>query len=76
MNAGRNNRHGEVNCLHCGMDTPVPESSSDVTVAGIFSDLEHHITIVRCRSCGREAPYLASDILILDEEAIAAHVGA
>ncbi len=76
MNAGRNKRKAEVNCLHCGMDTTVPESASALTVAGIFSDLEHHITIVRCRSCGKEAPYLASDIVILDEEAIAAHVGA
>ena len=68
--------HAEVICLHCGMDTPVPGSTSGVTVAGIFSDLEHHVSIVRCRSCGKEAPYLASDILILAEEANAAHLGA
>lgn len=76
MKAGRNNRQAEVNCLHCGMDTPIPESSSGAKVAGIFSGLEHHITIVRCRSCGKEAPYLATDIVVLTETANAAHLGA
>jgi hypothetical protein len=58
------------------MDTPVPESTSGVTVAGIFLELDHHISIVRCRSCGKEAPYLASDILVLAEAANAVHLGA
>jgi hypothetical protein len=58
------------------MDTPVPATMSRATVAGIFSDLEHHISIVRCRSCGKEAPYLASDILVLAEAANAARIGA
>jgi ribosomal protein L37E len=76
MNAGRNNRQGEVICLHCGMDTPVPATTSCATVAGIFLELDHHISIVRCRSCGKEAPYLASDILVLAEAANAARIGA
>jgi hypothetical protein len=58
------------------MDTPVPESTSGVSVAGIFLELDHHISIVRCRSCGKEAPYLASDIVVFAEAANAARIGA
>jgi hypothetical protein len=57
------------------MDTPVPESTNGVKFGGIFANLEHCIIIVRCRSCGKEAPYMATDIICFTETANAAHLG-
>jgi transcription elongation factor Elf1 len=41
---------GQVVCLFCGHHTPV------LSVASVIS-------LVRCRACGKEAPYLAGEIV-------------
>jgi transcription elongation factor Elf1 len=41
---------GQVVCLFCGRHTPV---------LGVVSG----ISLVRCRVCGQEAPYLAGEIV-------------
>ena len=51
--------HNEVTCMFCGLPTPVPESGP-IQFAG---HVPRHISIVRCKSCGKEAPYLPGDIV-------------
>ena len=41
-------RNGVI-CLFCGLPTPVEAS--------------HRIYLVRCHACGKEAPYLAGDLV-------------
>jgi len=43
-----------VTCMFCGLPTPLPPS--------VPSKLSH-ISIVRCKLCGKEAPYRACDII-------------
>jgi hypothetical protein len=55
-----------VVCLHCGMKTPVtnsvrPAKSDDPTFIP-----RPQISLIRCAGCGKEAPYLAAEIVLLD----------
>ena len=43
-----------VVCLFCGTHTPLPETRS-------LDDVR--LSIIRCRQCGKEAPYPASKII-------------
>ena len=43
-----------VVCLFCGLHTPAPENRSPD---------DPRVSIVRCRRCGKEAPYPASSII-------------
>jgi hypothetical protein len=47
----------EVTCIYCGLPTPVPAS----VPRKFASHLPRHISIVRCKLCGKEAPYRACD---------------
>ena len=47
----------EVTCIFCGLPTPVPASSPSQSA----SHVPPHIFIVRCKLCGKEAPYRARD---------------
>jgi hypothetical protein len=65
-----------VICLHCGLHTPVlkpvKRAGSDVAFQGLYLE----IAIVRCRKCGKEAPYLANEIVVFSEHATAAYFAA
>ena len=47
----------EVICIFCGLPTPVPASSP----RKFANHVPRHISIVRCKLCGKEAPYRACD---------------
>lgn len=49
----------EVICIFCGLPTPVPASDP----SKIASYVPRRISIIRCKVCGKEAPYRACDIL-------------
>jgi hypothetical protein len=53
----------EVTCISCGLPTPVPASGP----SQFLSHVPRHISIVRCKVCGKEAPYLSCEIFELDE---------
>jgi len=46
----------KVTCIFCGLPTPVPACPSELA-----SNVPRHIFIVRCKLCGKEAPYRARD---------------
>ena len=48
----------EVTCIFCGLPTPVPPSDP----SKFRSHVPRHISIIRCRVCGKEAPYRTCDI--------------
>jgi hypothetical protein len=48
----------EVTCIFCGLPTPVPASGP----SKFASQGPRHVWIVRCKVCGKEAPYRACDI--------------
>jgi hypothetical protein len=58
-----------VICLHCGMHTPLPESTRHGHSANVFtaSASRMKISLIRCAECGKEAPYLADEIVILEK---------
>jgi len=43
----------EVTCIYCGLPPPMPASGPSTSA----SHVPHHISIVRCKQCGKEAPY-------------------
>jgi hypothetical protein len=53
-----------VICLHCGKHTPLPLPANRERFAGRFAFSYRRLSIVRCFSCGKEAPYLASDVIV------------
>ena len=50
-------RRRNVTCIFCGLATPIPESVFS------FRGYGRGVSIVRCRVCRKEAPYLYRDIL-------------
>jgi len=54
-----------VVCLHCGMDTPVPNSMSLTQSARPVNSVRSQISLIRCAGCGKEAPYLTDQIVFL-----------
>jgi hypothetical protein len=58
---GKRHRNGVV-CLFCKMGTPLP-AGARACEDGI------RVLIMRCRACGKEAPYQASDIIEFKEGA-------
>jgi len=55
-----------VVCLHCGMQTPIPNSTSRGSSASPFATPRRKISLIRCTGCGKEAPYLAEEIVVLE----------
>jgi hypothetical protein len=53
----------EVTCMFCGLPTPVPAWHP----SKFASHVPRRILIVRCKVCGKEAPYSACDIFEFDE---------
>jgi ribosomal protein S14 len=53
----------EVTCIFCGRPTPVPASDP----SKFASHVPRRISIVRCKVCGKEAPYRACDIFEFGE---------
>jgi hypothetical protein len=54
-----------VVCLHCGLNTPVPSYVRRGDSALGAKKMRPPITLIRCNECGREAPYLANEIVVL-----------
>jgi transcription elongation factor Elf1 len=48
----------EVTCIFCGRPTPVPATGP----SKFANHFPSRISIVRCKLCGKEAPYRACDI--------------
>ena len=65
-----------VVCLHCGKHVPLSNPMNQGPIAGAFSDTNRHVSIVRCFGCGKEAPYLGRDVILLAgiSGTISAHV--
>jgi hypothetical protein len=59
--------HAGVVCLYCGMHTPLPILMNRRSLTGTFPDSNRRVSIVRCCVCGKEAPYLARDVIVLGE---------
>jgi hypothetical protein len=51
-----------VVCMFCGRRTPLPASAGPKTLEG------RRVMILRCRVCGKEAPYQASEMFEFHEE--------
>ncbi|MGD0906858.1 MAG: hypothetical protein ABSA96_04715 [Candidatus Acidiferrales bacterium] len=63
--ADTNERHVTgVVCIHCGMNTVVPGSTNQWHRAGDF--WRPQVSVVRCTKCGKEAPYLAEEIIVFN----------
>jgi len=56
----RNESGRVVVCLFCGTRTFVPASAARDIVH--MPDFGPGVTLIRCHSCGKEAPYSASEI--------------
>ena len=54
----------EVTCIFCGLSTPMPASGP----SRLPGRPPRHIAIVRCKVCGKEAPYRACDIIEFGEK--------
>jgi len=54
-----------VVCLHCGMHTPLSSSTSRGRTARVLTAARPQISLIRCTGCGKEAPYLADEIVVL-----------
>jgi len=54
-----------VVCLHCGMPTSLSNSTSQGRSARVFTTTRPQISLIRCTGCGKEAPYLADEIVVL-----------
>ena len=65
-----------VVCLHCGMDTPLPNSTSRGRSEKAFVTSKPRLALIRCTGCGKEAPYLANQIVILGRTSNAASCAA
>lgn len=55
-----------VVCLHCGMNTPLPNPNSQGRPANVLTKPRPNVSLIRCTGCGKEAPYLAEEIVILE----------
>jgi hypothetical protein len=55
-----------VICLFCGAHTPVPPPA-DTETGREFDYSTSRYCIVRCYLCGKEAPYLANELLDIEE---------
>jgi hypothetical protein len=57
-----------VICLHCGIHTPIPNYTSHARSANLItpSVSRRKISLIRCTGCGKEAPYLADEIVIFE----------
>jgi hypothetical protein len=60
-------KHAAVICLHCGKHTPLSVPINHGPLAVTFKDSHRRMSIVRCFSCGKEAPYLARHVIVLAE---------
>ncbi|HEV2522450.1 MAG TPA: hypothetical protein VGT24_08720 [Candidatus Acidoferrales bacterium] len=65
-----------VICLHCRMHTPLPKPAKQAGNDNAFRGSSPEIAIVRCRKCGKEAPYLAHEIVIFKEPQTTAYFAA
>jgi len=55
-----------VVCLHCGMHTPLSNSTSQERSVQVLARSRPKISLIRCTGCGKEAPYLADEIVVLN----------
>jgi hypothetical protein len=56
-----------VVCLHCGMPTSLSNSTFRGASGRVFAAAGRQISLVRCGGCGKEAPYLADEIVMLKD---------
>ena len=56
-----------VVCLYCGLHTPLPVSKARLECTDSLGVSNAALSIVRCHSCGKEAPYLAGEYVVIKE---------
>jgi hypothetical protein len=49
--------HEEVNCIFCGLRTPVP-AAGPTNPKSPSPPMNTRISLIRCKQCGKEAPYM------------------
>jgi hypothetical protein len=54
----------EVVCLHCKMHTCLSNPTNLRRFSDGFIAARPKIELVRCTTCGKEAPYLAEEIMV------------
>lgn len=59
-----------VVCLHGGILTPMPERTRSYSGGAVAH--RPQFFVIRCEECGREAPYLADQIVTLERVKYAA----
>ncbi|MBZ5643131.1 MAG: hypothetical protein LAO19_10255 [Acidobacteriia bacterium] len=65
-----------VVCLRCGMITPLHVSGAWGSLEGAREEFHFPILIVRCHECGKEASYLADEIVPFKSMANTLHAAA
>jgi hypothetical protein len=55
-----------VVCLHCGMQTPFSCFANQGKSASAYAAPRRKVLLIRCSGCGKEAPYLAEEIVVLE----------
>jgi hypothetical protein len=60
--------HGFV-CLFCGSRTLLPASRNARRSSGDSAALRSLVSLLRCRSCGKEAPYGPREIIDIQDVA-------
>ena len=56
-------------CLFRGLPTPLPHSTNARRFSGESATTRSMISLVRCHSCGREAPYGPQEIIEIQDVA-------
>jgi hypothetical protein len=65
-----------VVCLHCGMQTPFSRFANQGKSASAYAAPLRKVLLIRCSGCGKEAPYLAEEIVVLERFSPAASFAA
>ncbi len=58
-----------VVCLHCGMPTSLANSASQGHSEAPHAAERPKLSLIRCTECGKEAPYLAEEIVVFKRAA-------
>jgi hypothetical protein len=67
-----NSHRGAVMCIFCGLKNLLPESTKQDRSSRVLAGPPPSLSIVRCYGCGKEAIYLAGEVIKLKEPSGAA----
>ena len=55
-----------VVCLHCRMQTSFPDTMNLEHRVQAPATARPNVVLIRCTACGKEAPYLTNELMVLD----------